>query len=312
MSSSTLAVSFDGSTKNGDVPPTPSKKSKPFSGFDFYRRKLFSSSSSPPSTPPLSSSPPSSTNHLVLDSKNGRIDTILDPTKGFHPLISMYYLAREKMEREKVFGVGIFASSKVEINEERQRAVGLAMGHTSEEGIATSSSPTVAIPSAAAPYSQGKREQLSAPLPTQSAVQPSMPTPPSPAVGAKADYSMPLPRLPAPETSHYSGMSYDAAAAPTTPTTPGFVQQQKGPQPRARDAGNVLPTPVPATAPLPSTSGGIGKMEAQLIQSMQQQSACIQLQPHEESCHLRRASQHGPRALCEHAQATTMRGVSDI
>ncbi|ESK83957.1 camk camkl kin1 protein kinase [Moniliophthora roreri MCA 2997] len=272
MSSSTLAVSFDGSMKNGDAPPTPSKKSKRFSGFDFYRRKLFSPSSSPPSTPPLSNSPPSSTNHLVLDSKNGRSDTILDPTKGFHPLISMYYLAREKMEREKVFGVGIFASSKIEVNEERQRAVGLAMGHTTEEGIATSSSPAITVPSAAAPYpNQGKREQLSAPLPTQSAGQSSMPIPPSPTVGAKADYSMPLPRLPAPETSHYSGMSYDAAAAPTTPTSPGFAQQQKGPQPRARDAGNVLPPPVPATAPLPSTTGGIGKMEAQQIQSMQQQ-----------------------------------------
>ncbi|KAK7047783.1 Serine/threonine-protein kinase [Paramarasmius palmivorus] len=272
MSSSTLAISYDGSIKNGDVPPTPSKKSKRFSGFDFYRRKLFSPSSSPPSTPPLSNSPPSSTNHLVLDPKKNEM--ILDPTKGFHPLISMYYLAREKMEREKVFGVGIFASSKVEINEERQRAVGRAMGHADEGDStnATASSPAIEG-SSTTPYpGQGKREQLSAPLPTQPPASASIQQPPSPHVGAKADYSMPLPRLPAPETSHYSGMSYDASATPTTPTSPGFAQQQqKGPQPRARDAGNGLPPTVPATAPLPSNTGGIGKLEAQQIQSMQQQ-----------------------------------------
>ncbi|KAL0569877.1 Serine/threonine-protein kinase [Marasmius crinis-equi] len=282
MSGSTLAVSYDGSSKNGDVPPTPSKKSKRFSGFDFYRRKLFSPSSSPPSTP-LSNSPPSSTNHLVLDSKNGKGEAILDPTKGFHPLISMYYLAREKMEREKVFGVGIFASSKVEINEERQTAVRAAL----EE--ASTSSPTNVVTATApspTPYSaQPKREQLSAPLPTATTQNPSssqtptgQPTPPPHSVGAKADYSMPLPRLPAPETSHYSGMSYDASAAPATPTSPGFAQQ-KGPTPRARDAGNGLPPPspsLPATAPLPSSGSGL---EAQQMQAMQQQSQKKPLAP---------------------------------
>ncbi|KAK1225521.1 Serine/threonine-protein kinase [Marasmius sp. AFHP31] len=269
MSSSTLAVSYDGSTKNGDVPSTPSKKSKRFSGFDFYRRKLFSPSSSPPSTP-LSTSPPSSSNHLVLDSKNGKGEVILDPTKGIHPLISMYYLAREKMEREKVFGVGIFASSKVEVNEERQTAVRAALQDETNTGsqnnLVTPTPPSTTYPGS------GKREQLSAPLPTTTSQNPTstgQPLPPSPTVGAKADYSMPLPRLPAPETSHYSGMSYDASATPTTPTTPGFTNQ-KGPQPRARDAGNGLPSPaVPATAPLPGTAAG---MEAQQMQSMQQQS----------------------------------------
>ena len=36
----------------------------------------------------------------------------LDPTRGFDPLISIYYLAREKIEREKVYGKGHFASSQ--------------------------------------------------------------------------------------------------------------------------------------------------------------------------------------------------------
>ncbi|KAG7085501.1 hypothetical protein E1B28_003063 [Marasmius oreades] len=275
MSSSTLAVSYDGSTKNGDMPPTPSKKR--FSGFNFYRRKLFSPSSSPPHTPAPSNSPPSSTNHLVIDAKNGRGDAILDPTKGFHPLLSMYYLAKEKMEREKVFGVGIFASSKVEVNDERQTAIKQALG---QEDTNLNSSATVVTATAPStgPYSgQGKREQLSAPQPSTSLQPPSSPqahthTLPSPTpIGAKADYSMPLPRLPAPETSHYSGMSYDAAA-PSTPTSPVFAQAQKGPQPRARDAGNGLPPPSPSTAPLPGTGSG---MEAQQLQSMQAQRKSI-------------------------------------
>jgi len=40
----------------------------------------------------------------------------LDPTRGFDPLISIYYLAREKMERERVYGKGHFASSQTSID----------------------------------------------------------------------------------------------------------------------------------------------------------------------------------------------------
>lgn len=39
-----------------------------------------------------------------------------DPTRGFHPLISIYYLVREKAEREKIFGAGVFASSTLSLN----------------------------------------------------------------------------------------------------------------------------------------------------------------------------------------------------
>jgi serine/threonine protein kinase len=38
-----------------------------------------------------------------------------DPTRGFDPLISIYYLAKEKTEREKVFGRGHFASSQTSL-----------------------------------------------------------------------------------------------------------------------------------------------------------------------------------------------------
>ena len=40
----------------------------------------------------------------------------LDPTQGYDPLISIYYLVREKMEREKLYGKGHFASSQASID----------------------------------------------------------------------------------------------------------------------------------------------------------------------------------------------------
>lgn len=46
-----------------------------------------------------------------------------DSTRGFHPLISMYYLAREKQERERVYGPGQFASSQLSIQEAASTAV---------------------------------------------------------------------------------------------------------------------------------------------------------------------------------------------
>ena len=102
FSNSSLAISNDGSysTTATKVDQSPSKKSKRFSGFDFYRRKLFSPSSSPPSTP-LAQSPPSSMSHLSNSSLLESSREPADPTYGFHPLISIYFLVREKMERER-------------------------------------------------------------------------------------------------------------------------------------------------------------------------------------------------------------------
>ncbi|KIJ13649.1 hypothetical protein PAXINDRAFT_100605 [Paxillus involutus ATCC 200175] len=210
FSNSSLSISFDGSApsayhKDGS---SPSKKSKRFSGFDFYRRKLFSPS--PPITP--SHSPPNSQSHLsVID--GGR--EVIDPTRGFHPLISIYYLAREKLERERVYGPGHFASSQVSI-----QSGAAANVPTPDEASAPTTFGTK-VPSQTQPAKKDL-QQLST------------------SVSAKADYSMPLPRLPAPQTSHYSGMSYDATPAAPSPTTATFHGQ-----PRARDAG--VPPALPPT-----------------------------------------------------------------
>jgi len=220
VSNSSLAMSFDSASGKTDSSYTPKKSSRRFSGFDYYRRKLFSPASSPPGSP-LSHSPPHLHHHLAHPSFSDHNREPLDPTKGFHPLISMYYLAREKLERDRVYGPGQFASSQLSITGEAP-------------------SPTAINAHTPADDTSMRQQQRKA-----AASQPQQPATvakkdPTPSANIKADYSMPLPRLPAPETSHYSGMSYDNTVSPS-PTSPTFAQ------PRARDLG--LPPPSPSAQP---------------------------------------------------------------
>lgn len=217
-----------------DLTASPSKKSKRFSGFEFYRRKLFSPASSPPTTP-MSQSPPNSQSHLSL----GDTREPADPTYGFHPLISIYFLAREKMERERVYGPGHFASSQLSLTTNAAA--------NNNTGVRTEGDSTHATGS------------------TKQSTNPTKTTTTEPTSTTKADYSMALPRLPAPESSHYSGMSYEPTAATPSPTTQAFH-----PQPRSRDSASlpikqpdgvgdlsVQPPPppgkTPIRAPQPST-----------------------------------------------------------
>ncbi|KZT30084.1 Pkinase-domain-containing protein [Neolentinus lepideus HHB14362 ss-1] len=218
FSTSSVALSYDGSKHESSTPSKP--KSRRFSGFDFYRRKFFSPSSSPSSTP--SHSPPASQSHLSHLSLTDLQREPPDPTGGYHPLISMYYLAREKLERERVYGPGHFASSQVSL----------------EASQVTSAAPETPAP----------------PTSAKILLQPEVSKKDS--VPGKADYSMPLPRLPAPETSHFSGMSYDVSQATPSPTSPNFH-----PQPRPRDAGVPVTEDVPA-ANDPSAKAGFPRAPA--------------------------------------------------
>lgn len=206
LSNSSLTLSFDvagaGATRTGE-PVTPSKKSKRFSGFEFYRRKLFSSSPAPsPPTSPQTSSPPGGASQIFTEMQPREP---LDPTAGFHPLVSMYYLAREKLERERVYGPGQFANSQMSVLEPIKGSSTDANGDR-QNGVL----PTIVTSNAKEQQQQQQQQQPQ----------------------GKVDYNMPLPRLPAPETSHFSGMSYDHQAHPPPLTTSTF-----GPQPRARDPG---------------------------------------------------------------------------
>ncbi|PPQ77800.1 hypothetical protein CVT25_015294 [Psilocybe cyanescens] len=215
VSNSSLAISFDSTSgKNESIAP---KKSRRFSGFDYYRRKLFSPASSPPGSP-QSHSPPNSQHHLAHPSFADSNREPMDPTKGFHPLISMYYLAREKLERDRVYGPGQFASSQLSISGDAANQAALNMTTPVDENAMRQQQ-----------YLATNQPHFTAPAVAKKD--------PLPSTKAKADYTMPLPRLPAPETSHYSGMSYDNTAAPS-PTSPSFAQ------PRARDLG--LPPPSPS------------------------------------------------------------------
>ncbi|KAI0039409.1 Pkinase-domain-containing protein [Auriscalpium vulgare] len=134
FSNSSLAISYDGYSSNSKLDVNPSqKKNKRFSGFNFYRRKLFSPSSSPPPSP--FGFPSNSQSHLSNSSLQYPREPV-DPTRGFHPLISIYYLSREKLERDKLYGLGHFASSQLSL-----------MAHTNPLDKVTAPPPTSAKPS---------------------------------------------------------------------------------------------------------------------------------------------------------------------
>ncbi|KAG9054128.1 serine/threonine-protein kinase KIN2 [Serendipita sp. 407] len=210
------------------------KGSKRFSGFDFYRRKFFSQGNSPPSTP--TNKPPMAALYgpqstAIMDSS--RPGDYSDPTLGFHPLVSIYFLVREKMERERVYGPQ-FASSQISLNPPHPT---------------TASHPEAAV----------SLETPTAPAPPPSAFKAANPiTPLKPAAVAasppsasyqRADYNMPLPRLPAPEPSHQAGTSYDSPV-PKSPTSPN--------QPQSRTIATDLPVVVPRekdqTSPVPPSA----------------------------------------------------------
>ncbi|KAF7305457.1 Non-specific serine/threonine protein kinase [Mycena chlorophos] len=228
-SASSLSISSSGGASNDGG------KKRRFSGFDFYRRK-FLGSPSPTPTPKMPSTPlAASTSGSALNLPEDR-----DPTRGFHPLLSMYYLAKEKLERERVYGVGVFASSQVSV--------------VNDAAAASSSAATAA----AATGKEAKEKENDVPAVAVTNGK------------AKKGYDMPLPRLPVPETSHYSGMSYDPSApangqvnghgaasasiAAPPPTTPSPTVAAFHPQPRARDlgVGVTVPPPSPGGSSVPS------------------------------------------------------------
>ena len=216
-----------------ESPASPTKKntsSRRFSGFDFYRKKLFSPGSSPPSTPTSKSQAGSNPYGVPMGAQgageSGQRGEPADPTKGFHPLISIYFLCKEKMERERIYGP-TFASSQISLNP--------AHGNVQQQSV------------------NAVIDSGSAPAPPPSAYKPA-PTPksiPQPPGVQRAEYNnhnsnnMPVhvPRVPVPEATHYSGTSYDAPV-PASPNAGATVH----PQPRARATD--FPEPA-TTAPSP-------------------------------------------------------------
>lgn len=106
-------------------PPSPSRASpsKPSGMFGskdgpskrFSGLRLFKSNSSTPASQVNGKESPRSDRTSMLESEAIDDQGMLDPTRGFHPLLSIYYLVREKNERDRVYGPGQFASSDLTI-----------------------------------------------------------------------------------------------------------------------------------------------------------------------------------------------------
>jgi hypothetical protein len=165
---------------SGTEPSTPKSRSKRFSGFDFYRKKFLSSP--PPAPVP---SPP-----VVLQDVQPSVEQP-DPTRGFHPLLSIYYLVRERMERERVYGPGKFASSQLSLGAEEPAASGtgttpskyaqpvprLAAPPASHfSGTSYDAGPVPSTPTSAGPVPRARAKDVDMPSPV----------PPSPSPSAQA------------------------------------------------------------------------------------------------------------------------------
>ncbi|EGG08521.1 uncharacterized protein MELLADRAFT_115980 [Melampsora larici-populina 98AG31] len=115
-SSASMAANGIKKEHRGDreLPKATNKSAKRFSGFGFYGKKIaavLGSNSTSKHEEKSNESNPLDTSVLL----NGQSLDTVDPTRGFHPLISIYYLVREKIEREKIYGPGFFASSTLSV-----------------------------------------------------------------------------------------------------------------------------------------------------------------------------------------------------
>src|SRR5258706_3435322 len=222
-----------------ESPASSTKKntsSRRFSGFDFYRKKLFSPGSSPPTTPRSNSPPGSSPYGVPLGiqgaGEGGQRGEPSDPTKGFHPLISIYFLCKEKIERERIYGP-TFASSQISLN--------ALQGNAQHQAANTGAEVPAPPPSAYKPALTPK----SIPQPIQ--VPPGV---------QRAEYNnnlpMHVPRVPVPEATHFSGTSYDTPV-PASPNAGAIVH----PQPRAR-ATDLPEQPTTPTSSHTANYGAVG------------------------------------------------------
>ncbi|KAG6902713.1 hypothetical protein C0995_012855 [Termitomyces sp. Mi166 len=321
VSHSSLAMSFDSGTANGGTPTkdkdreSSKKSTKRFSGFGFYGRKLFGGGGVSGGTGGggggSSSSPPSPSAHTSLFSTfshrtggghgwaglsafgsghggsgggghggagGGAGEEEMDPTSGFHPLVSMYYLAREKMEREKVYGPGVFASSQMSLG------AGTGAGVSSEgvgvNGVDAGTDVGADDGRESQDLMRGDRDKE---RDNKDKDKDKEKEREKERDREKADYTMPLPRLPAPATTHFSARAYESpGSTPTSPAFPGAVPAS-APQPRARDAGAGVPssptphTHTPTSAQIQGQGGAVGGQG--LEQGIQEAGAGIRAPP---------------------------------
>ncbi|KAH8113727.1 hypothetical protein DFH11DRAFT_1878392 [Phellopilus nigrolimitatus] len=173
-----------------------------------------------PARHPMHRTPGTSSWHLSHASLIDMQCESADPTGGFHPLLSIYFLAREKLENERVYRPGHFTSSQM-----------LLLGR--DDRCAPSPSAMELLPACATIKTNGRSPQSDR---------------------VKADYGMALLRLPVPTSTHWRECRTCAVPSPTSPNFAAATSAAATPHPRARDAG----TEADATNDIPSAgSAGV-------------------------------------------------------
>jgi len=135
-----------------------------------------------------------------------------DPTRGFDPLISIYYLAREKMEREKVYGKGHFASSQASIDTPGLGGYGMALPNLPAP-------PTTHTMGFEPPASSSPSEYSNAPLPRERIADVPNPVMQHPAADRETSSIADVP------TAHHRQPSLTQPSIPSSPLQPSPIDK---------------------------------------------------------------------------------------
>lgn len=109
----------------GTSPPSQDAKAKSpnkrFSGLGFYGKRLAGNVAAAFSA----RNDDTDGEHSIASAKaampvtvgaGGVRTDLTDPTRAYHPLLSIYFLVKEKMERDRIYGPGVFASSSLSVD----------------------------------------------------------------------------------------------------------------------------------------------------------------------------------------------------
>ncbi|KAN0060145.1 Serine/threonine-protein kinase [Thecaphora frezii] len=278
--------------------------SRRFSGIDFYRKKL----SGNPLAAAFGSKDDSAIGIVQANGSNGSANggsgwassakESIDPTKGFHPLISIYFLVREKMERERLYGHSFFASSNMSLSGGGATAAAAAAAASQSAGKPASAMPTAAdIPQEALrmpevphvsnrAYDPSRQEAAFASPAPPRPVAASVPASPTPVFDSR-EKSRPMPNmvgppraranaeeieaalrekgLPTPASATLaSGAGKASAASARTPglanevAVPGVPASMVGPEPTSAAIAHNHKRSISLTARKPSNAAGAG------------------------------------------------------
>lgn len=250
-----------------------SPTSKRFSGLGFYGKKLaqgvnaaLSGGPSAPSRHSEEANGYGGGGDLSNNSSSGTLSNgtyrpdVLDPTKGFHPVLSIYYLVKEKLAREKIWGPGVFASSTLSLTGPPPPPAP-AMAYQAGAGLVPPPQSLARPPSAASPNSPQLPPSAAEP-PTAS---PLIPMTPQPRQRATNDeFASSHAPASAPNAFHNKRSSFHASATvplPGSPSAPSsFARAAFEPaSPTPQRPATAIPTSRPSQTeaddiPLGSTS----------------------------------------------------------